>query len=55
VQRPSKTAFKLFDFFANCEYVEEEFNYDEVLQLPQSRGKDELRASAVRGVATGGD
>ncbi len=23
-----KTAYKLFDFFANCEYFEEEFNYD---------------------------
>ena len=34
VQHPAKTAYKLFDFFANCEYFEEEFNYDEVLQLP---------------------
>ena len=25
---------KLFDFFANCEYFEEEFDYDEVLKLP---------------------
>src|SRR5947209_291856 len=25
---------KLFDFFANCEYFEEEFNYDEVRDLP---------------------
>ena len=33
-----KTAYKLFDFFANCEYFEEEFNYDEVLHLPQPRG-----------------
>jgi type I restriction enzyme, R subunit len=31
---PSKTEFKLFDFFANCEYFEEEFNYDEILELP---------------------
>ncbi len=30
-----KTKFKLFDFFANCEYFEEKFNYDEVLKLPQ--------------------
>lgn len=30
-----KTHFKLFDFFANCEYFEEKFNYDEVLKLPQ--------------------
>lgn len=34
VLEPSKTAFKLFDFFANCEYFEEEFNYDQVLKLP---------------------
>ena len=32
--QPRKTAFKLFDFFANCEYFEEQFNYDEVLKLP---------------------
>ena len=37
VQQPIKTAFKLFDFFANCEYFEEEFNYDEVLKLPPPR------------------
>lgn len=30
----AKTKFKLFDFFANCEYFEEKFNYDEVLKLP---------------------
>ena len=35
VQKPSKTAFKLFDFFATCEYFETEFNYDEVLKLPR--------------------
>ena len=29
-----KSHFKLFDFFANCEYFEEKFNYDEVLKLP---------------------
>ena len=32
-----KTAFKLFDFFANCEYFETEFDYDEKLELPQAR------------------
>lgn len=31
---PEKTGFKLFDFFANCEYFEDEFDYDEVLHLP---------------------
>ena len=30
-----KLHFKLFDFFANCEYFEEKFNYDEVLKLPK--------------------
>ncbi len=39
VQQPVKTAFKLFDFFANCEYFEEEFNYDEVLKLPPPKSK----------------
>jgi len=38
VKQPRKTAFKLFDFFANCAYFEEEFNYDEVLKLPISQG-----------------
>ena len=35
VPAPDKTAYKLFDFFANCEYFEERFNYDEVLKLPR--------------------
>ncbi|HEV7866863.1 MAG TPA: DEAD/DEAH box helicase family protein, partial [Chthoniobacteraceae bacterium] len=35
VKHPDKTAFKLFDFFANCEYFEEEFDYDQVLKLPK--------------------
>jgi type I restriction enzyme R subunit len=32
-----KEKFKLFDFFANCEYFEEKFNYDEVIKLPPPR------------------
>jgi type I restriction enzyme, R subunit len=35
VTQPQKNAFKLFDFFANCEYFEEEYNYDQVLRLPR--------------------
>jgi len=31
----NKENFKLFDFFANCEYFEEKFNYDEVIRLPK--------------------
>ena len=29
-----KAAYKLFDFFATCQYFEEEFDYDEVIPLP---------------------
>ncbi len=47
VKEPRKVSYKLFDFFANCEYFEEEFNYDEVLKLP-------IRPKA-RGSEDGGD
>jgi len=33
-----KDKFKLFDFFANCEYFEEKFNYDEILKIPKHGG-----------------
>lgn len=39
VREPEKKHFKLFDFFANCEYFEEKYNYDEVLELPKPRSK----------------
>jgi len=29
-----KESYKLFDFFANCEYFEKKFPYDEVIKLP---------------------
>ena len=32
--KATKEHFKFFDFFANCEYFEEQFDYDEVLELP---------------------
>lgn len=38
ITQPRKTAYKLFDFFGNCEYFEEEFNYDQVLDLPRLTG-----------------
>jgi type I restriction enzyme R subunit len=41
-----KTAYKLFDYFANCEYFEEDFDYDEVIKLPPAGG---------RGGGTGGN
>jgi type I restriction enzyme R subunit len=45
VAQPQKSAYKLFDFFANCEYFEKEFNYDEVLKLPRP---------SIKGADTGG-
>jgi len=35
VEQVDKDKFKLFDFFGNCEYFEEKYNYDEILKLPQ--------------------
>lgn len=32
--KEKKTTFKLFDFFAVCEYFENEFKYDEKIELP---------------------
>ncbi|KJI60918.1 restriction endonuclease subunit R [Enterobacter asburiae] len=34
INQSEKICFKLFDFFANCEYFEEQFDYDEVIKLP---------------------
>jgi type I restriction enzyme R subunit len=34
----SKETFKLFDFFAVCEYFEEKYQYDQVLKLPNHKG-----------------
>jgi type I restriction enzyme R subunit len=39
VKEPRKTSFKLFDFFANCEYFEEDFKYDDILKLPKPSKK----------------
>ena len=36
-KRYEKEVFKLFDFFANCEYFEEKFDYDEKLKLPKPK------------------
>ena len=35
-----KMSYKLFDFFANCEYFETEFDYDEKLELPKIPSRD---------------
>jgi type I restriction enzyme R subunit len=50
VGKQEKNQFKLFDFFANCEYFEEDFNYDEVLKPPRIRSGE-----AGAGGNTGGN
>lgn len=40
IKEPQKTSYKMFDFFANCEYFEEKFNYDEVLKLPKPKSDE---------------
>lgn len=42
-----KSKFKLFDFFANCEFFEKKFNYDEVIKLPP-------KGSSTEGAGGGG-
>lgn len=37
--KQDKDTFKLFDFFGNCEYFEEKFNYDEVIKLPKPQDR----------------
>jgi type I restriction enzyme R subunit len=36
--KKSKKNYLLFDFFANCEYFEDKFDYDEVIKLPPIGG-----------------
>ena len=52
INNPRKTAFKLFDFFANCEYFEKEFDYDEDLKLPRPKGRGEKE---IEGGGRGGN
>jgi type I restriction enzyme R subunit len=47
VQKPDKKNFKLFDFFANCEYFEKKFNYDEILKLPANPSKGDGTGGVV--------
>ena len=54
VKEPQKKAFKLFDFFANCEYFETEFNYDEVLKLPRPSKKYITTGGGTGPVVMGG-
>jgi len=54
IAQPEKTAFKLFDFFANCEFFEEKFKYDEVLKLPKPQGKRKEEGGGGGGGEPGG-
>ena len=36
LSEPDKVNFKFFDFFGNCEYFEEKFDYDQKLKLPSA-------------------
>jgi type I restriction enzyme R subunit len=38
-QAVKKESFALFDFFANCEFFEKDFDYDRKLELPKERGE----------------
>jgi type I restriction enzyme R subunit len=42
-----KAAFKLFDFFATCEYFEEKYQYDQVLKLPVNSDKGDDKPTVV--------
>ena len=55
IARPQKTAYKLFDFFANCEHFETEFNYDEVLKLPRRSSKGDDTGDGIGPVVVGGN
>ncbi len=35
-----KDGFALFDYFANCEYFEEDFDYDKKLSLPKGPSEE---------------
>jgi type I restriction enzyme R subunit len=54
VTQPQKTAYKLFDFFANCEYFEEEYDYDEVIKLPRPSNRKVETGGGTGPVVVGG-
>ena len=48
-QKEEKTTFKLFDFFAVCEYFEDKFPYDEKIDLPRVNSGDEAHGGTTTG------
>jgi type I restriction enzyme R subunit len=57
INEPEKKKFKLFDFFANCEYFEDKFNYDEIIKLPKmsAGGGDDEASDSPSHYASGYD
>jgi type I restriction enzyme R subunit len=51
VKEPQKKNFKLFDFFANCEYFEDGYDYDQVIHLPSPKPRPKSKGD---GEDTGG-
>lgn len=47
-QEVEKTTFKLFDFFAVCDYFENDFNYDEKIELAAEESGNGRRGSDER-------
>ena len=54
IKEPRKKAFKLFDFFANCEYFEEDYDYDEVIELPKPKAQGDDGAGGPGPAVAGG-
>jgi type I restriction enzyme R subunit len=54
VKEPRKKAFKLFDFFANCEYFEEDYDYDQVIELPKPKAQGDDGTGGTGPAVAGG-
>ncbi|MDD2505317.1 MAG: restriction endonuclease subunit R, partial [Bacilli bacterium] len=46
IKKPKKT-FKLFDYFAVCEFFEKDYKYDEVLKLPKITQRKDILSSDI--------
>jgi type I restriction enzyme R subunit len=51
--RIKKDGFLLFDFFANCEYFEEKFDYDEKLELPKIKSTENTVGDGIPPIKIG--
>jgi type I restriction enzyme R subunit len=53
VKQPLKASFMLFDFFANCEFFEEKYDYDQVIKPPRPPGGGDECGDTGGGTTTG--